>query len=213
MNMQVNRGTIMFEYMKLQRTMCFGTCPVYSVMVDNEGNVNYYGEMFVYKSGEHHWKISGKKVNQLNDLIEDFGFKSFIYEPGYEFITDCPSCITTVKYSNGETKEIDHYYGHVSIDDSLTAFEKKIERIIGTKKYVNPKLYIYLVEEKISESSIRYIVISASEKEAIYLAEKECTRQEALKWEVQKIGVAIDDYYEPLILMRDFKYSQDTKKT
>lgn len=83
MNMQVNRGTIMFEYMKLQRTMCFGTCPVYSVMVDNEGNVNYYGEMFVYKSGEHHWKISGKKVNQLNDLIEDFGFKSFIYEPGY----------------------------------------------------------------------------------------------------------------------------------
>jgi len=40
-----------------------------------------------------------------------------------------------------------------------------------------------------------------------------CTRQEALKWEVQKIGVAIDDYYEPLILMRDFKYSQDTKKT
>jgi hypothetical protein len=78
----------MFEYIKLQRTMCFGTCPVYSVMVDNEGNVNYYGEMFVYKSGEHHWKISGKKVNQLNDLIEDFGFKSFIYEPGYEFITD-----------------------------------------------------------------------------------------------------------------------------
>ena len=47
MNMQVNRGTIMFEYMKLQRTMCFGTCPVYSVMVDNEGNVNYYGELLI----------------------------------------------------------------------------------------------------------------------------------------------------------------------
>jgi len=88
---------------------------------------------------------------------------------------------------------------------SLTAFENKIERIIGTKKYVNPKLYIYLVEEKISVSSIRYMVISASEKEAISLAEKECTRQEALKWKAMKIGVAIDDYYEPLILMRDFK--------
>ncbi len=94
-----------------------------------------------------------EKVNQLNGLIEDFGFKSFIYEPGNEFITDCPSCIITVKYSNGETKEIDHYYGHISIDDSLTAFENRIERIIGTKKYVNPKLYIYLVEEKILEPS------------------------------------------------------------
>ncbi|MBZ4647048.1 MAG: hypothetical protein JG777_2537 [Clostridia bacterium] len=102
-------------------------------------------------------------------LIEEFGFKSFIYEPGNEFITDQPSCITTIKYSDGETKEIDHYYGHVLIDDRLIAFERKIEKIIGTKKYVNPKLYIYQVEEKTLEPSIRYIVISASEKEAIYL--------------------------------------------
>jgi len=33
--------------------------------------------MFVYKSGEHHWQIPMKKVEQLNGLIEDFGFKSF----------------------------------------------------------------------------------------------------------------------------------------
>jgi len=109
----------MFEYIKLQRTMCFGTCPVYSVMVDNEGNVNYSGEMFVYKSGEDHWQIPMKKVEQLNGLIEDFGFKSFIYEPGNEFITDQSSCITTIKYLDGESKEINHYYGHVLIDDSL----------------------------------------------------------------------------------------------
>jgi hypothetical protein len=192
----------MFEYIKLQRTMCFGTCPVYSVMVDNEGNVNYYGGMFVYKSGEYHWKISRRKVKQLNDLIEEFGFKSFIYKPGDEFITDQPSCITTIKYSNGETKEIDHYYGHVLIDDSLTAFEKKIERIIGTKRYVNPRLYICQVEEKVPESPIKYIVMSDSEKEAIDLAKKECTRQEVLEWQAQKIGIATDDYYEPLIIMK-----------
>ncbi len=195
-------GIIMFEYIKLQRTMCFGTCPVYSVMVDNEGNVNYYGEMFVYKSGEHHWKISGKKVNQLNGLIEDFGFKSFIYEPGNEFITDQPSCITTIKYSGGETKEINHYYGHVLIDDSLTEFEKNIERIIGTKKYVNPRLYIYQMEEKIPESPIKYIVVSDSEKEAIDLVEKDCFRQELIEWRVQKIGIAADNYYGPAIIIK-----------
>ena len=203
----------MFEYIKLQRTMCFGTCPVYSVMVDNEGNVNYSGEMFVYKSGEHHWQIPMKKVEQLNGLIEDFGFKSFIYKPGNEFITDCPSCITTVKYSNRENKEINHYYGDVLKDDSLTTFENKIERVIGTKKYVNPKLYIYLVEEKISEPSIRYMVISATEKEAIDLVEKDCTKQGVLEWQVYKVGIAIDDYYGPVIFMRDSKYCKDTNKT
>ena len=179
----------MFEYIKLQRTMCYGTCPVYSVTVDNEGNVNYHGEMFVYKSGEQHWKISKKKVEQLNDLIEDFGFKSFIYEPGEEFITDQPSCITTVKYSNGKTKEIDHYYGHILMDDSLAIFEKKRDRIIRTKKHVNPRLYIYQVEEKNLEPLIRLIVISASEREAIDLVKKECDKQEILKWQVRKIGL------------------------
>ena len=203
MNMQANRGIIMFEYIKLQRTMCYGTCPVYSVTVDNEGNVNYHGEMFVYKSGEQHWKISKKKVEQLNNLIEDFGFKSFTYEPGEEFITDQPSCITTVKYSDGQTKEIDHYYGHILIDDNLTAFEEKIDRIIGTKKYVNPRLYIYQVEEKTSEPLIRFIVISASEKEAIDLLEKECMERQSLEWNVQKIGIAMDDYYAPVILMKN----------
>lgn len=193
----------MFEYIKLQRTMCYGTCPVYSVTVDNEGNVNYYGEMFVYKSGEHHWKISKKKVEQLNDLIEDFGFKSFIYESGEEFITDQPSCITTVKYSDGQTKEIDHDYGNILVDDSLAAFEKKIDRIIGIKKYVNPRLYIYQVEEKTSEPLIRFIVISASEKEAIDLLEKECMERQSLEWNVQKIGIAMDDYYAPVILMKN----------
>ncbi len=197
----------MFEYIKLQRTMCYGTCHVYSVIVDKEGNVNYNGEMFVYKNGEHHWKISMRKVKQLNDLIEEFGFKSFVYEPEDEFITDCPSCITTVKYSNWETKEINHYYGHILIDDSLTAFEKKIERIIGTKKYVNPKLYIYQVEERVPESPIKYIVISDSEKEAIDLVEKEYIKSDPLKWRVQKIGITTDVYYEPVIIMKNIKES------
>jgi hypothetical protein len=93
------------------------------------------------------------------------------------------------------------------IDNSLTVFEKKIERIIGTKKYVNPKLYIYQVEEKVPESPIKYIVISDSEKEAIDLVEKEYIKSDPLKWRVQKIGITTDVYYEPVIIMKNIKES------
>jgi hypothetical protein len=112
-----------------------------------------------------------------------------------------------VKHSDGKTKEIDHYYGHIFIDNSLTAFEKKIERIIGTKKFVNPKLYIYQVEEKFPESPIKYIVVSASEKEAIDLVEKEYIKCEPIEWQVQKIGIAADVYYEPVFIMKNIKES------
>lgn len=72
----------MFDYIRVERTMCYGNCPVYNVVVDKEGNVKYQGEMFVYKSGEYQWKISNKKVKQLRDLIENFGFESYIYCSG-----------------------------------------------------------------------------------------------------------------------------------
>ena len=193
----------MFEFIRLERTMCYGTCPVYSVQVDKYGNINYFGEAFVYKNGEHQWKISKKKVEQLNDLIENFGFKSFIYGPGKEFITDQPSCITTVKYPDGEIKEIDNYLGHILLDEDLILFEKRIERIRGTKKYVNPRLYIYQIKDINSEPSIMFIVISSSEKEAIDLIEKEYDNQKGLEWQANKIGVATDDYYGPTIVMKN----------
>ena len=192
----------MFDYIRLERTMCYGTCPVYNVTVDKEGNVKYEGEMYVYRSGKHQWKISNKKVKQLSDLIETFGFKSFVYKPDNGFITDQPSCITTVKYCDGDSREIDHYYGDILLDDSLTNFEKQLERIIGTKKYVNPRLYIYEVTQKASEPSSRYLVISDSEEEAIKLVNKESTKEDVLEWNVNKIGVATDDYCGPVILMK-----------
>ncbi len=192
----------MFDYIRLERTMCYGNCPVYNVTVDKEGNVKYEGEMFVYKSGEYRWKIPSKKVKQLSDLIENFGFESYIYKPLNGFITDQPSCITTVKYSDGDSKEIDHYYGDILLDDRLTDFEKKIESIIGTKKYVNPKLYIYEVTEKVAEPPYRYLVISASKEEAINLVNKEHDIQDILERQVNKIGIATDDYYGPVIVMK-----------
>lgn len=96
------------EYIKLRRTMCYGTCPVYSVVVDKEGNVSYNSEMFVYKSWEYNLKISKKKIKRLNDLLKEFDFKSFVYEPGDEFIIDQASCIITVKFTDSEIKELKH---------------------------------------------------------------------------------------------------------
>lgn len=62
------------------------------------------------------------------------------------------------------------------LDDSLIVFEKNIEKTIGIKKYVNPKLYIYEVAKKspknIEKPCARYLVISASEEDAIALIKK-----------------------------------------
>jgi hypothetical protein len=48
----------MFEYIRLKRIMCYGTCPVYSVIVHNEGNVIYNGEIIIKRNG----RITSAKV-------------------------------------------------------------------------------------------------------------------------------------------------------
>ncbi|MGB7604538.1 MAG: DUF6438 domain-containing protein [Lutisporaceae bacterium] len=196
----------MFEYIKLERTMCYGDCPVYEVTVDSKGNVEYIGDTFVYKIGQLNSKISNRKVKQLADKLYEFNYKSFVYEPGDLFATDHPSCITTVKYLNGEIKTVDHYLGHFLVDKKLSEFENSIDRILGTKKYVSPKLYIYMIEVydtiNIEHMLSKYIVITVSEEKALELIATECSNTESTSTKIQKIGTATDGYKETGILMR-----------
>jgi len=63
-------------------------------------------------------------------------------------------------------------------------------------------LYIYEVTKRVSEPLSRYLVISDSKEEVINLVNKESTIEDVLEWKVNKIGIATDDYYGPVILMR-----------
>jgi Domain of unknown function (DUF6438) len=38
---------------KLERTACLGTCPIYSVTIFSDGRLEYKGEMFVKAKGIH----------------------------------------------------------------------------------------------------------------------------------------------------------------
>ena len=89
-------------------------------------------------------EISKKKLEQLNNLIVDFEFKSFEYEPGKEVITDQPSCITTVEYQDGKNKEVNHYHGDILINDNLTIFEKEDRKEFLALKSMLIQDYTYI---------------------------------------------------------------------
>lgn len=57
----------MFDYIRLKRTMCYGTCPVYNVTVDKEGNVKYEGEMFVCVQK---WEVSVENFKQKSKTVK-----------------------------------------------------------------------------------------------------------------------------------------------
>jgi hypothetical protein len=122
----------------LQRTSCYGPCPVYRVTVFGTGEVEYFGEAHVARAGAHRWKISRRRLRRLAMAFERARYSRM--EDAYtshEF-TDAPGCLTSIEYEDGSSKRIDHYHGDPAAPDALTELEDEIDRILGVERYTEP---------------------------------------------------------------------------
>jgi len=124
----------------LKRTPCYGPCPVYNVTVFGTGEVEYYGEAYVYRAGTHRWRISRRRLQRLEEAFERANYLQL--EDAYTSygVTDTPGCLTSVEYDDGSSKSIDHDHGDPTAPDALTELEDEIDRIIGVDRYSEPDL-------------------------------------------------------------------------
>jgi hypothetical protein len=93
----------------LERTPCFGTCPVYKLTVHSDGKVEYEGKEYVKEKGSRSSKIDQKLFLRLMKKVDAIGF--FKLNDRYEGrVTDLPTRITTV--TKGDvSKTVRNYYG------------------------------------------------------------------------------------------------------
>src|SRR4051812_50068887 len=61
----------------IERTRCYGDCPVYSAQIYADGAVVYTGKMFVKETGERRFKIPQEKVQELIKEFERVDYFSF----------------------------------------------------------------------------------------------------------------------------------------
>jgi len=116
---------------RLERTVCFGTCPEYTVTITGDGTVVYQGRQFVRVSGSHTWRIDPAAVRALALEMQQAGF----FEMKDEYvatITDLPTTYTTLTIG-ARTKRIKNYFG---APPKLKEMESRIDEVAGTKKYV-----------------------------------------------------------------------------
>ncbi len=91
----------------LERTRCFGTCPVDEVIFQSDGTVRYVGKAHVDKVGKYKGKIDPaefEKLARMMDKNKFFELKDDYSKP----ITDHPSLITHAKRAKA-TKKVDNY--------------------------------------------------------------------------------------------------------
>ena len=124
----------------LERTACFGSCPVYRISVSPAGLVSYDGRADVRQTGTATAQIPSQRVDSLLQELERAGYFTFAdrYVPSEptcgRHSTDSPSAISSATY-RGRTKSIEHYYGCVGVPGALTMLEKRIDEVLGSERW------------------------------------------------------------------------------
>lgn len=94
----------------LERTPCFGTCPVYTVSILEDGTVIYNGTNFVDIEGEQITQIEPETVDMMLQAFADAGYFEWDEEYTEQTVSDLPTVITSVT-RDGATHQITRYAG------------------------------------------------------------------------------------------------------
>ncbi|WP_199332923.1 DUF6174 domain-containing protein [Nostoc sp. FACHB-190] len=131
-NQKTNSGLI-----TLQRTACYGTCPIYKITIFPDGRVVYEGERFVKVVGKRTARISPQAVRRLVAEFNKVNYFSLAnsYQGGR---TDAPSAITSLTIGKRQ-KTVNHYLGSPNAPQALTALENKIDAVVNSQRWVGSK--------------------------------------------------------------------------
>lgn len=126
---------------KLERTSCFGECPVYSVTIDGRGNVVYDGTRFVRVEGRQTARILISRVAAILETVDHIGF--FDLRDQYRVIrnpdgtettvTDLPTTFVTIT-REGRSKRVEDYIG---APEELKQLERQIDDAARTKRWIS----------------------------------------------------------------------------
>jgi hypothetical protein len=118
----------------LERTPCFGPCPVYRVEVGGTGKVVYDGRGFVEERGRWERTVPASEVQELAREIEAAGYFSLRDNYPAE-ATDHATVITSVTI-DGKTKRIEHDLSSRTAPAALEKLYERIGQVAGTKEWV-----------------------------------------------------------------------------
>ena len=111
------------KIISLERTACFGKCPIYKIEIFSDGKCIYEGKKFVEKIGYYNYTIPQseiKKILSIAKKINFFQMKDEYVEP----ISDLPTTFILIK-----NKKVKKYSG---APKSLKILEDLIDRTYKT---------------------------------------------------------------------------------
>lgn len=123
---------------EMERTICYGTCPSYTLTIQGNGTVIFDGKQFVSHTGPAEDKISNDKLNDLVQLIREIDFMTIPSNPECEsWMTDHPSVFLTIEI-DGQRNSVTHYHGCKGFkqEEDLFKLEEAVDSLSGARRWI-----------------------------------------------------------------------------
>lgn len=120
----------------LERTDCYGTCPVYKVTVFRDGTIEYVGMKYVKVTGKASGQLSEDQVDKLEDLFLKYQYMKFKIAYHDAHVSDMPSVNTSYTPAGGFPKRVRHYLGDDSAPATLDRIERAIDRVVDVERWI-----------------------------------------------------------------------------
>jgi hypothetical protein len=124
----------------LERTACFGRCPVYRITASLSGVVSYQGTAHVRHLASATGQIPAERIGALLKELDDAGYFSFADRYASSeascgrYATDLPTVITSATL-NGRTKQVEHDQGCAGAPGALVVLERRIDDVLGSSQW------------------------------------------------------------------------------
>lgn len=114
----------------IQRTSCFGKCPMYKATFFDNGEVTYVGKRFVENVGTYTTLISVEDLESIRTMAEEVDY--FGMEDAYPTpVADFPKCLTSF-HLNGKDKNI---LNGENAPHGLISFERHLDGLLKERDW------------------------------------------------------------------------------
>jgi len=116
---------------QIERTACFGTCPIFVMNINNKGDVDYNGVKFVKNEGQFAKKLPNATFKTIVEQVQNSKVWELKESYDNQGISDLPSLVFSCTLG-GKQKKILCRYGCPA---EITTLVRSIEGLVGEEGY------------------------------------------------------------------------------
>src|SRR5690625_3456853 len=115
------------RFIELDRSPCYGYCPIYSVILFQDRNLYFIGDRFVPVVDTLYLRISKKEMSAIKNIMNSADYKNMVIDPQQDKIMDLPRILFT-DHIRGQEFEMD-----IKIPEPIRSITHHINEILKNK--------------------------------------------------------------------------------